>query len=79
MKATKIGFLILMVLSLVSIPCYGQTAKEYYYTGQDSMAEDELIFCNDSDDNTLKNADNKKAFAEPIVGFSEVMTLCTMC
>lgn len=27
-------------------------------------------FCDDSDDNTLRNADNKKAFAEPIVGFS---------
>ncbi len=35
MQAAKIGLLILMVLSLVSIPCYGQTAQEYYDTGLD--------------------------------------------
>jgi len=39
MKSAKIGLLILMVLSLVSIACYGQTAKEYYDTGLDFLGK----------------------------------------
>ena len=39
MKAAKIGLLVLMVLSLVSIACYGQTAQEYYDTGLDFLAK----------------------------------------
>ncbi len=39
MKAARIGLLALVVLSLVSIPGYGQTAKEYYDTGLDFLGK----------------------------------------
>ena len=39
MKAAKIGLLVLMVLSLVSIAGYGQTAQEYCDTGLDSLGK----------------------------------------
>jgi len=39
MKAAKIGLLVLMVLSLMSIVCYGQTAQEYYDTGLDFLGK----------------------------------------
>jgi len=39
MKPAKIGLLVLVVFSLVSIVCYGQTAQEYYDTGLDFLAK----------------------------------------
>lgn len=39
MKTAKIGLLVLMVLSLMSIVCYGQTAQEHYDTGLDFLGK----------------------------------------
>ena len=39
MKVVRTSLLVLMILSLVSIPGYGQTAQEYYDLGQDFLGK----------------------------------------
>ena len=39
MKAAKTSLLVLVVFSLISAVCYGQTAKEYYDTGLDFLGK----------------------------------------